>query len=135
MVKDNTGISTSPNPIPGSATLMGNRDHSDGCALNSKNQCVWEALGPVTIQSTFSDEPVRDKITSNQITKNVSGEGYGTKRGSDTMGMKCRIDQGVYVFYGSMNPQLADRTEFSEKDAEAVKQVLPKLFENDASPA
>jgi len=34
-----------------------------------------------------------------------------------------------------MNPQLVDRTEFSEKDVEADKHVLPKLFENDASPA
>lgn len=89
--------------------------------------------GPVTVQSAFSVEPV--DVSSTQITKSVSGEGDGTKRGSDTMGMKHRVDQGVYVFYGSMNPQLAERTEFSEKDAEAIKQVLPKLFENDASSA
>lgn len=89
--------------------------------------------GPVTVQSAFSVEPV--DITSTQITKSVSGEGDGTKRGSDTMGMKHRVDQGVYVFYGSMNPQLAERTGFSNADAEAIKQVLPKLFENDESSA
>lgn len=91
--------------------------------------------GPVTIQSAFSVEPVRDKITSNQITKSVSGEGDGSKRGSDTMGMKHRVDSGIYVFYGSMNPQLAERTGFSDADAETVKQLLPKLFENDESSA
>lgn len=89
--------------------------------------------GPVTIQSAFSVEPI--DITSTQITKSVSGEGDGTKRGSDTMGMKHRVDQGVYLFCGSMNPQLAERTLFSDADAEAIKQVLPKLFENDESSA
>lgn len=89
--------------------------------------------GPVTIQPAFSVEPI--DITSTQITKSVSGEGDGTKKSSDTMGMKHRVDQGVYVFYGSMNPQLAERTGFSDDDAKAIKQVLPKLFENDESSA
>lgn len=89
--------------------------------------------GPVTIQSAFSKEAV--SITSTQITKSVSGEGDGTKRGADTMGMKHRVDSGVYVTFGSINPQLAERTGFSDEDAQAIKAVLPKLFENDASSA
>jgi CRISPR-associated protein Csd2 len=89
--------------------------------------------GPVTIQSAFSVEPV--SVTSTQITKSVSGEGDGSKRGSDTMGMKHRVDQGFYVAYGSMNPQLAERTGFSDADADVIKGILPKLFENDASSA
>lgn len=89
--------------------------------------------GPVTIQSAFSKEPV--SITSTQITKSVSGEGDGSKRGSDTMGMKHRVDYGIYETYGSINPQLAERTSFSNDDAEAIKALLPKLFENDASSA
>lgn len=89
--------------------------------------------GPVTVQSAFSIEPV--SITSTQITKSVSGEGDGNKRSSDTMGMKHRVDQGLYVFFGSMNPQLAERTGFSDADADAIKQILPRLFENDASSA
>lgn len=89
--------------------------------------------GPVTLQSAFSKEPV--SITSTQITKSVSGEGDGSKRGSDTMGMKHRVDQGTYETYGSINPQLAERTGFNDKDAEIIKAMLPKLFENDASSA
>jgi len=89
--------------------------------------------GPVTVQSAFSVLPV--EVTSTQITKSVSGEGDGTKRGADTMGMKHRVDDGVYVFYGSMNPQLAERTGFTDEDADEIKKVLPKLFENDASSA
>ena len=51
------------------------------------------------------------------------------------MGMKHRVDKGVYVFYGSINPQLAERTGFSNEDAEVIKSILPKLFENDESSA
>jgi CRISPR-associated protein Csd2 len=89
--------------------------------------------GPVSIHPAFSVEPV--SVTSTQITKSVSGEGDGTKRGSDTMGMKHRVDKAVYVTYGSMNPQLAGRTGFSNDDAEAIKEALKKLFEGDASSA
>ena len=89
--------------------------------------------GPVTIQSAFSVEPI--DISSLQITKSVSGEGDGSKRGSDTMGMKHRVDQGIYRFYGSMNPQLAEKTGFTDADAEAIKQALPRLFENDDAAA
>lgn len=89
--------------------------------------------GPVTIQSAFSVEPISS--VSTQITKSVSGEGDGTKRGSDTMGMKHRVEEAVYVTYGSMNPQLAERTGFSADDAETIKSILPKLFENDESTA
>lgn len=89
--------------------------------------------GPVTIQSAFSVEPVN--ITSTQITKSVSGEGDGSKRGSDTMGMKHRVDNGIYVAFGAMSPQLAERTGFSDADAETIKTVLTKLFEGDASSA
>ncbi|MBS1831607.1 MAG: type I-C CRISPR-associated protein Cas7/Csd2 [Acidobacteria bacterium] len=89
--------------------------------------------GPVTIQSAFSIDPV--EVTSTQITKSVSSDGDGTKRGSDTMGMKHRVDNGIYVFYGSMNPQLAERTGFSDADAAALKSILPRIFENDASSA
>jgi CRISPR-associated protein Csd2 len=89
--------------------------------------------GPVTIQSAFSVERV--SVTSTQITKSVSGEGDGSKRGSDTMGMKHRVDNAIYVTYGSMSPQLAERTGFSDADAEIIKAMLPKIFEGDASSA
>lgn len=89
--------------------------------------------GPVTIQSAFSLEPV--DITSTQITKSVSGEGDGSKKGSDTMGMKHRVDEGIYVMFGAITPQLAERTGFSDDDANKIKETLVKLFEGDASSA
>ena len=89
--------------------------------------------GPVTIQSAFSVEPV--SVTSTQITKSVSGEGDGGKKSSDTMGMKHRVDRGLYVTYGAITPQLAEKTGFSNEDAGVIKAMLPKLFEGDASSA
>jgi len=91
--------------------------------------------GPVSIHPAFSVSTVLDRVSSIQITKSVSGEGDGTKRASDTMGMKHRVDHGVYVFYGSMNPQLATTTGFSNEDAQAIKEAIKTLFRNDASSA
>ncbi|MDZ7315249.1 MAG: type I-C CRISPR-associated protein Cas7/Csd2 [candidate division KSB1 bacterium] len=90
--------------------------------------------GPVSIHPAFSVAPVLDRSSSIQITKSVSSE-PGEKRGSDTMGMKHRVDHGVYVFYGSMNPQLASKTGFSDEDAQAIKEALRTLFVNDESSA
>ncbi|MCQ2601724.1 MAG: type I-C CRISPR-associated protein Cas7/Csd2 [Treponema sp.] len=89
--------------------------------------------GPVTIQPAFSVESVN--VTSLQITKSVSGEGDGTKRGSDTMGMKHSVDFGLYVTYGSINPQLAELTGFSDEDADKIKNAILHIFDNDASSA
>ncbi|MFM1652546.1 type I-C CRISPR-associated protein Cas7/Csd2 [Brevibacillus sp. B_LB10_24] len=88
--------------------------------------------GPVSIHPATSVAPI--DITSMQITKSVNSE-PGKDRGSDTMGMKHRVDYGLYVFYGSINTQLAEKTGFTNEDAEKLKQALVTLFENDASAA
>ena len=91
--------------------------------------------GPVTIQSAFSIEPV--DISSMQITKSVNLETNKdpSKKSADTMGMKHRVEHGVYVTYGSINRQLAEKTGFTDEDAEVLKQAIRKLFENDESSA
>ncbi|HLR66987.1 MAG TPA: type I-C CRISPR-associated protein Cas7/Csd2 [Virgibacillus sp.] len=88
--------------------------------------------GPVSVQTATSVDPIN--ITSTQITKSVNSE-TTDKRGSDTMGMKHRVDFGVYVFKGSINTQLAEKTGFTEEDANRIKEALISLFENDASSA
>lgn len=106
----------------------------DGAEENvSSNGISIPVRGPVTIQSAFSVEPV--SITSTQITKSVNGEGESGEMSSDRMGMKHRVDQAIYVVYGAMTPQLAEKTGFSDTDAEIIKSVLPRLFEGDASAA
>ena len=92
--------------------------------------------GPVSIQSAFSIEPV--DVTSNQIVKNVNlktNTKDPSQKSGDTMGMKHRVDKGIYVTYGSINRQLAEKTGFSDQDADELKKALPKLFENDESSA
>ncbi len=89
--------------------------------------------GPVTIQPAFSVDLVN--VTSLQITKSVSGEGDGSKRGSDTMGMKHSVDFGLYTTFGSINPQLAELTGFSDEDSDKIKNALLHIFDNDASSA
>jgi CRISPR-associated protein Csd2 len=49
--------------------------------------------------------------------------------------MKHRVDSAIYECFGSINPQLAERTGFTNEDANLIKQLLPSLFENDASAA
>ncbi|MCD8180205.1 MAG: type I-C CRISPR-associated protein Cas7/Csd2 [Firmicutes bacterium] len=88
--------------------------------------------GPVTVQTAVSAEPI--EITSMQITKSVNSV-TGDKKASDTMGTKHRVDFGVYKFSGSINVQLAEKTGFSERDAELIHRALITLFENDCSSA
>lgn len=51
------------------------------------------------------------------------------------MGSKNRVEFGVYTIFGSINHQLAEKTDFSEEDAEKIKEALATLFENDCSSA
>lgn len=88
--------------------------------------------GPVSIHPAFSVDPIN--IFSLQITKSVNSVS-GEKKSSDTMGMKHRVPFGIYVFYGSINCQLAEKTNFTEEDAELIRQALITLFENDVSSA
>ena len=89
--------------------------------------------GPVSIHPAFSVDPV--DITSIQVTKSVNSESGANGKASDTMGMKHRIDFGVYVLKGSINIQLAEKTGFTEEDAENIRKAISTLFVNDASSA
>ena len=89
--------------------------------------------GPVSIHQAISLSPI--DIISMQITKSVNSESGKESKASDTMGMKHRVDFAVYKIMGSVNVQLAEKTGFSQEDAEALKEALKTLFENDASSA
>ena len=88
--------------------------------------------GPVSVHQAVSVSPI--EVQSLQITKSVNGE-PGEKRSSDTMGMKHFVQFGLYLIKGSINVQLAEKTGFTEEDAEVVKECLRTLFVNDASAA
>lgn len=88
--------------------------------------------GPVSLHQAVSVSPV--EVESMQITKSVNGE-PGEKKSSDTMGMKHFVRFGLYMLKGSVNVQLAEKTGFSQEDAEVLKECLRTLFVNDASSA
>ena len=91
--------------------------------------------GPVSIHQAVSVSPI--EVESLQITKSVNGEKNekGDAKTSDTMGMKHFVRFGLYEIKGSINVQLAEKTGFSEEDAQIVKECLRTLFVNDASSA
>ena len=99
---------------------------------NEKSGVSVGVRGPVSIHQAVSILPV--EIESLQITKSVNGE-PNEKRASDTMGMKHFVRFGLYEIKGSINVQLAEKTGFTEEDAQVVKECLRTLFLNDASSA
>ena len=101
------------------------KDKKDGISVGVR--------GPVSIHQAVSCSPV--DITSMQITKSVNGEPAGDVKGSDTMGTKHFVEFGLYRVKGSVNVQMAEKTGFSEEDAEKLKEALRTLFINDASSA
>lgn len=88
--------------------------------------------GPVSVHQAVTVTPI--EINSMQITKSVNGE-PSEKKSSDTMGMKHFVRFGLYKIKGSINVQLAEKTGFTDEDAEVIKQCLLSMFENDVSAA
>lgn len=88
--------------------------------------------GPISIHHARSLSPV--DVRSYKIVKSVNNK-PGEKRGPDTMGDKHFVRFGLYKIKGAINVQLAEKTGFSEEDAQTVKECLRTLFENDASSA
>lgn len=89
--------------------------------------------GPISIHQAVSYSPV--DVVSMQITKSVNSQSGTDGKASDTMGTKHRVSFGLYAVKGSVNVQLAEKTGFSQEDAELLKEALKTLFENDASSA
>ena len=89
--------------------------------------------GPVSIQQAVSVSPI--DIISMKITKSVNGESGKNKKSSDTMGDKHFVAFGLHVVHGSINCQLAEKTGFTDEDAQKIKHALCTLFENDCSSA
>ncbi len=89
--------------------------------------------GPVSINIAKSVAPV--EIESMQITKSTVTDDKADNPRAETMGMKHFVQHGLYVIKGSISPQLAQMTGFTEEDAKILKECLRTLFVNDASAA
>lgn len=103
-------------------------------AFKDKEAVSAGVRGPVSVHQAVSVSTV--DVESMQITKSVNGDksDKGT-RSSDTMGTKHFVRFGLYKIKGAINVQLAEKTGFTEEDAETVKECLRTLFINDASSA
>lgn len=91
--------------------------------------------GPVSISLAKSLSPV-DIITL-QITRSTNGmeAEVGKTKSTDTMGSKHYVDFGVYKLTGSINCYFAEKTGFTSKDVDIIKEALRTLFVNDMSSA
>ena len=91
--------------------------------------------GPVSISLAKSLSPV-DIITL-QITRSTNGmeAEVGKAKSKDTMGSKHYVDFGLYKLTGSINCYFAEKTGFTNEDADVVKEALRTLFVNDMSSA
>jgi CRISPR-associated protein Csd2 len=118
------------------ATKGKKNSDAEGDAEEGENAVSIGVRGPVTIQTAVSVEPVN--VTSMQITKSVNLETNKKDpdiKSSDTMGMKHRVDFGVYTTFGSINCQLAEKTGFSDEDAAKLLEAMKTMFDNDVSAA
>ncbi len=88
--------------------------------------------GPVSVHQAVSLSPI--EVESIQITKSVNGD-PNEKRSSDTMGQKHFVRFGLYEIKGAINVQLAEKTGFTDADADIIRECLRTLFVNDASSA
>ena len=80
--------------------------------------------GPVSIHQAVSLSPV--DVISMQITKSVNSEAGKESKASDTMEQNtdwvCCLQSD-----GSVNVQLAEKTGFSQEDAEILKEALKNI--------
>ena len=95
----------------------------------------YPVRGPVSIQMAQSISSI--DIVSYKISSSVNNDKDFFKDGLDSnrLGDKHLVDFALYVFHGSINCQLAEKTGFTEEDAEKIKLALETLFENDCSSA
>ena len=116
-------------------TWMDVRTFGQVFAFKDNKEVSAGVRGPLSVHQAVSVSPI--DVESIQITKSVNGEAKkkSENRASDTMGMKHFVRFGLYVVKGSINVQLAEKTGFSEEDADVVKECLRTLFVNDASSA
>ncbi|MDO5572960.1 MAG: type I-C CRISPR-associated protein Cas7/Csd2 [bacterium] len=106
-------------------------------ALKTKSGSISIGVrGPVTVGTARSLDLI--DIHTVNITKCINNDLIDDdpfKKDSSTFGLKYIVDKGVYVSYGSIFPQLAGLTGFSDDDVDDLKQSIIHMLDNDASAA
>lgn len=94
--------------------------------------------GAVQISEGQSLESITiDEITITKcLATQEAGKGEdGKEKGAGKMGCRFVVDKGVYVFWGTMYPRMAEKNGFSNADSEKVFKAIKTVFANDASAA
>ena len=107
-----------------------NKKDDDGKKEESVSLGIKGALS-VCLAKTVA--PVN--IISSQITKSVNGMPGDGGRSSDTMGMKYRVEHGLYVVKGSVSSIQSEKNKVTEEDLAHLKNALMTLFVGDESAA
>ena len=95
-----------------------------------------QVRGPVQLAFATSVEPVLPlEISITRMAVTTEKEAEAQSGDNRTMGRKHILPYGLYRAHGFVSAKLAERTGFSDADAETLKAILPRLFENDASSA
>lgn len=87
--------------------------------------------GPISIGCAISLSTV--DILDIGIAQSTNLTNDSIEKDTNTLGMKYMIDKAAYVSYGSIYPQLAEVTGFSDEDIEIIKNAMATILENDAS--
>ena len=102
-------------------------------AFKDKSGDACRVRGPVSIHHALSVSPV--EAESMKITKSVNAANKTNGKASDTLGWHHYVRFGLYKVQGSICVQLAEKTGFTDEDAQVLKECLRTLFVNDASAA
>lgn len=89
--------------------------------------------GPVTIGMARSLEIVDIRQLDHTKSTNLIDTSAPYEKDAGTFWYKYIINKGAYVSYGSIFPQLAQKTGFNDADVEKLKQAMIRLLDNDAS--
>ena len=102
-----------------------------GAVMSTEVNC-GQVRGPVQISFARSIDPV---ITAEHAITRSSVTNEKDLEKERTIGRKFTIPYGLYLAHGVVNPFLAEKTGFSEKDLELLWEALAKAFEFDSSAA
>lgn len=105
-----------------------------GQIIPYKGRETISVRGPVSI--TFARTLDTVTIRDIRITKSTNLETLEEgEKDPSTMGRRYIIEKGAYVFKGGIHTQLAEKTGFTDEDAEKIKQAILNMFDGDATAA
>lgn len=105
-------------------------------AVMSTGINAGQVRGPVQVAFSRSVDPIislEQSITRMAVT--TEEEAKKQDGGNRTMGRKEIVPYALYRCHGFVNPHLAARTGFSQKDLDLLWQALVNMFEHDRSAA